>query len=95
MNTLPAGDVKRRGLAALEQAAQKGPVHIIRNNRPSGVYMSEEAYARLIAAAGGTERPRSGVNVWDLILNRPYPGTRTPDEIEAQVREERASWGDR
>lgn len=95
MNTLPAGEVKRRGLAALAEAARKGPVHVIRNNRPSGVFMSEEAYTRLVAAAGGTERPRSGVDVWDLILNRPYPGTRTAEEIETQVREERASWGDR
>jgi hypothetical protein len=96
MNTIPASEVKRRGVAALEEAARKGPVHVIRNNRPVGVYLSEEAYARLVAASGsGAERPRSGVDVWDLILNRPYPGTRTAEEIEAQLREERATWGDR
>ncbi len=95
MNTIPAGEVKRRGVAALEEAAKKGPVHVIRNNRPAGVYMSEEEYARLLAASGGTERPRSGLDVWDLILNRPYPGTRSKEEIDAQIREERATWGDR
>ena len=52
MNTIPAGEVKRRGVAALEEAAKKGPVHVIRNNRPAGVYMSEEEYARLLAPSG-------------------------------------------
>ncbi|MBI3067404.1 MAG: prevent-host-death protein, partial [Betaproteobacteria bacterium] len=33
MNTIPASEVKRRGVAALDEAARKGPVHVIKNNR--------------------------------------------------------------
>jgi hypothetical protein len=95
MNSVPASEVKRRGIAALEEAAQRGPVHVIRNNRPTGVYMSEDDYARLLAAARAEGRPRSGVDVWDLILNRPYEGARPKEEIDTQVREDRKSWGDR
>jgi hypothetical protein len=95
MNTIPASELKRRGVAALEEAAKKGPVHVIRNNRPTGVYMSEQEYARLIAASRHAERRQSGGDVWDLILNRPYAGTRTKEEIDARVQEERAAWGDR
>jgi hypothetical protein len=95
MNSLPASEVKRRGVAALEEAARRGPVHVIRNNRPAGVYMSEADYARLLAAARPPRRAGSGVDVWDLILNRPYVGTRTGAEIETELREERKSWGDR
>lgn len=95
MNTVPAGEVKRRGVAALVEATKKGPVHVIKNNRVTGVYLTPEEYARLLAASRAGERPRSGVSVWDLILDRPYEGTRTKEEIDAQVHEERASWGDR
>jgi len=95
MNSIPAGDVKRRGIAALEEAAKRGPVHVIRKNRPAGVYMSEDDYARLLAASRAEARPRSGVDVWDLILKRPYEGARSKEEIDTQVQEERKNWGDR
>lgn len=95
MNSVPASEVKRRGVAALEEAAKSGPVHIIRNNRPTGVYLSEQDYARLVARARAPAPAPSGASVWDLILARPYEGTRTKDEIDAQVQEERASWGKR
>jgi PHD/YefM family antitoxin component YafN of YafNO toxin-antitoxin module len=95
MNSIPAGEVKRRGVAALEEAARNGPVHVIRNNRPMGVFMSEEAYGRLVNAARAAARARSGVSVWDLVLRRPYEGTRTKQDIDAQVHEDRATWGER
>lgn len=95
MNSIPAGEIKRRGVAALEEAAKRGPVHVIRNNRPAGVYMSEDDYARLLTASRAEGRQRSGVDVWDLILNRPYEGARSREEIDTQVHEERKRWGDR
>lgn len=95
MNSIPAGEVKRRGVAALEEAAKGGPVHIIRNNRPTGVYMSEQEYARLLAGSPATARPPSEASAWDLILNRPYAGTRSGGEIDAQVHEDRANWDKR
>jgi Antitoxin Phd_YefM, type II toxin-antitoxin system len=95
MNSIPASEVKRRGVAALEEAATAGPVHIIRNNRPSGVYMSEQEYARLLAGSRAPARAPTDASVWNLILDRPYAGTRTKDEIDAQIHEERKRWGDR
>ena len=35
------------------------------------------------------ENPAS---IWDFILNRPYEGTRSKEDIDAQIRLERASW---
>ena len=52
MNTIPAQDIKRRGLAAVDEAIGKGDVHVIRNNQPQYVVMSEERYQALIAAEG-------------------------------------------
>ena len=50
MNTIPAQDIKRRGLAAVDDAIKKGDVHVIRNNQPQYVVLSEERYQALIAA---------------------------------------------
>ncbi|MGZ8217896.1 hypothetical protein [Methylomagnum sp.] len=33
-------------------------------------------------------------SVWDHILRRPYEGTRSREEIDAQIKAERASWGE-
>jgi PHD/YefM family antitoxin component YafN of YafNO toxin-antitoxin module len=95
MNSIPAAEVKRRGVAALDEAAKSGPVHIIRNNRPIGVYMSEQEYARLLAESRAAATPIAGASVWELILDRPYEGTRTKEQIDAQLHEERAGWGKR
>ena len=34
MNVVPAQEIKRRGIAAVDEALAQGPVHIIMNNRP-------------------------------------------------------------
>jgi hypothetical protein len=94
MNTIRASEVKRRGVAALEEAVINGPVHVIKNNRPMLVVLNERQYAELAAGSAHTARsPR--MNVWDYVVKRPHAGTRTRKEIDAQIREERESWGDR
>jgi len=50
MNTIPAQDIKRRGLAAVDEVIDRGDVHVIRNNQPQYVVMSEDRYQELIAA---------------------------------------------
>jgi hypothetical protein len=34
MNIVPAQEIKRRGIAAVDEALARGPVHIVKNNRP-------------------------------------------------------------
>ena len=50
MNTLPAQEIKRRGIAAVDDAIDRGDVHVIRNNQPQYVVVSEERYQALLAA---------------------------------------------
>ncbi len=82
MNSIPAQDIKRRGISALDELLKQGPVHVIKNNRPSYVVLSEEDYARIL------QRP-------DLqaLLDRPARAKRSKKDIDAQLRAERASWG--
>lgn len=51
MNTIPAQELKRRGLAAVDEIIAKGDVHVIRNNQPQYVVLSEERYRQLVAEA--------------------------------------------
>jgi PHD/YefM family antitoxin component YafN of YafNO toxin-antitoxin module len=51
MNTIPAQELKRRGIAAVDGLIESGDVHVIRNNRPEYVILSEERYRELVAEA--------------------------------------------
>jgi PHD/YefM family antitoxin component YafN of YafNO toxin-antitoxin module len=50
MNNVPAQEIKRRGISAVDKALQQGPVHIIKNNRPQYVVLSEERYQQMLEA---------------------------------------------
>jgi len=51
MNSLPAQEIKRRGLAAVDEVIDNGDVHVIRNNQPQYVILSEARYQELVAEA--------------------------------------------
>ena len=51
MNSIPAQELKRRGIAAVDDIIAKGDVHVIRNNQPQYVVLSEARYQELIAEA--------------------------------------------
>ena len=51
MNTIPAQEIKRRGIAAVDELIAKGDVHVIRNNRPEYVVLTEARYQELVAEA--------------------------------------------
>jgi PHD/YefM family antitoxin component YafN of YafNO toxin-antitoxin module len=90
MQTLPAAELKRRGVAALDDLLPHGPVQLIRNNRPAAVVLSVEEYARLKSA----DKPVESVLEW--LRNRPPP-TWTPrsrEQIDRDLRAERDSWGE-
>ena len=51
MNTIPAQEIKRCGIAAVDELLNDGDVHVIRNNRPQYVVLTEERYQSLISEA--------------------------------------------
>lgn len=51
MNTLAAQELKRRGIAAVDDLIVKGDVHVIRNNQPQYVVLSQDRYQELLAEA--------------------------------------------
>lgn len=48
MSSIPAQEIKRRGISAIDEALRDGPVHIIKNNRPYCVVLTEERFQELL-----------------------------------------------
>ena len=44
MNAIPAQEIKRRGIAAVDDLIANGDVHVIRNNQPQYVVLSEARF---------------------------------------------------
>ncbi len=50
MNTIPAREIKRRGISAVDDLLEKGPVHVIQYDEPRYVVMTESRYRDLVEA---------------------------------------------
>jgi PHD/YefM family antitoxin component YafN of YafNO toxin-antitoxin module len=70
MNTIPAQELKRRGIAAVDGLIAKGDVHVIRNNRPEYVVMTEARYQDLVAEAEEARVARVKASLEDVKAGR-------------------------
>lgn len=75
MNSIPAQELKRRGIAAVDDLIAKGDVHVIRNNQPQYVVLSEERYQELIAEANESYVARVRASLEDVKEGRVKRGT--------------------
>lgn len=75
MNTIPAQEIKRRGIAAVDDLIEKGAVHIIRNNQPRYVVLTEQRYQDLLAAEDEAFEGRVRASLEDLKAGRVTRGT--------------------
>jgi len=80
MNTIPAQDIKRRGIVAVDSLLIQGDVHIIRNNKPQYVVLTEERYQELVAEAneGYLARVRTSL---DEVKQGKVRKFTTPDDL--------------
>ncbi len=91
MNTIPANELKRHGILAVEHLLANGPVHIIKRNQPVCVILAEAEYEKLTRAAQSKQTPPAQtVMEWFAM---PVSGTSTKDEIDQRLNAERDSWG--
>ncbi len=75
MNTVSAQEIKRRGIGAVDEILEKGPVHIIKNNQPQYVVLSEERYQELVAAEDEAYMARVQASLADVKAGRVKRGT--------------------
>lgn len=85
-NTITAQEIKRRGISAVDEALQRGPVHVIQRNRPRYVILTEEEYGRL------ANWRQARADLWDRLTAESTGGGRSKAEIDAQIAEERTDW---
>ncbi|MCR4319946.1 MAG: type II toxin-antitoxin system Phd/YefM family antitoxin [Candidatus Brocadiaceae bacterium] len=75
MNTIAAQDIKRRGISAVDEALKKGPVHVVKNNQPRYVVLSEKRYRELIEAEDEAYIARVRASLEDVKAGRVKRGT--------------------
>jgi PHD/YefM family antitoxin component YafN of YafNO toxin-antitoxin module len=75
VNTIPAKEIKRRGISAVDDLIAKGDVHVIRENRPLYVVLSEERYQELLEAQDEAAEARVRASLDDLKAGRVKRGT--------------------
>jgi PHD/YefM family antitoxin component YafN of YafNO toxin-antitoxin module len=70
MNAIPAQEIKRRGIAAVDELIARGDLHVIRNNRPQYVVLSEERYQELVSAEQEAHYARVRASLEDVKAGR-------------------------
>jgi PHD/YefM family antitoxin component YafN of YafNO toxin-antitoxin module len=81
MNLIAAQEIKRRGIAAVDDLLAKGPVHIVKNNRPRYVVMSEVEFDVIMSDLA---EARLAASAADLKAGRVRKGTAT--QLMAELR---------
>lgn len=70
MNVVPAQEIKRRGIAAVDDLIANGDLHVIRNNQPQYVVLSEARYHDLIASEQEVHYARVRASLEDVKAGR-------------------------
>ena len=86
-NTLTIAEIKRRGMAAIEDGLRHGPVHIVKRNKLAAVVLSEDDYR---APRHGKINAPGGMTAVQWLLTQPAAGKRTKAQIDAKLKAERA-----
>jgi len=79
MEYIPAQELKRRGISAVDRVLEKGPVYVVKNNRPDYVVLSAQAYRTLLQDLA---EARLAASEADLEAGRTRRGT-AADLLEA------------
>jgi hypothetical protein len=87
MNLLTVAEIKRRGMAAIEEGLRKGPVHLVKRNRPAAVVLSEHDYLALCEPKHPAPK---GMTALQWLASLPSKGRLTKAQIDGRLREDRA-----
>lgn len=86
-NSLTISEIKRRGMAAINDRLRLGPAHIMKRNKQAAVILSEAQYQQLLGR-DATQMPGMTAMQW-LIAQSPV-GQRSKAAIDADLQSERA-----
>ncbi|MCX5807229.1 MAG: prevent-host-death protein [Proteobacteria bacterium] len=70
MNTVAAQEIKRRGMKAVDEKIEEGPVYVIKNNKPQYVILSEKLYSELVEEQSSAYVARVRASLQDVKAKR-------------------------
>lgn len=88
MNSLTAAELKRRGMAAIEEGLRRGPVHLVKRNKAAAVVVSAEEYVRMSVRK---DAKPVGMTAMQWLLQQPG-GTKSKRQIDRALRAGRDGW---
>ncbi len=88
-NSVTSAEIKRRGMAAIEEHLGRGPVHILKHNRPAAVVLSEADYQRLVESVNPLPE---GLSALQWLLSQVPVGHRDKANLDAGLAAERDAW---
>lgn len=86
-NSLTISEIKRRGMAVINDRLRAGPAHIMKRNKQAAVILSEAQYQQLLGK-DAAQIPGMSAMQW-LIAQSPV-GQRSKAAIDADLQNERA-----
>jgi len=70
MNTVPAQEIKRRGISIVDEILKDGAVYVIKNNQPQYVVLTEDRYKELLASENEAYMARVRASLEDVKSGR-------------------------
>ena len=86
-NSLTISEIKRRGMAAIDDRLKLGPAHIMKRNKQAAVILTEAQYQRLIR---GAARQVPGMSALHWLSAVKSTEQRSKTAIDAELQNERA-----
>ena len=83
MRSVAAQEIKRRGISIIDNIIKEGPVHIIKNNHPQYVVLTEERFQELTEAENEAHLVRIKASLEDLKAGRTTTFKDVDDLIKA------------
>jgi PHD/YefM family antitoxin component YafN of YafNO toxin-antitoxin module len=88
-NQLTAAELKRRGLVAIEEGLQRGPLHLVKHNKLTAVVLRAADYEQL--RRNQYRSPEDGLTALQWLLATESTASRSKEQIDADLATER-SW---
>ncbi len=94
MNTITVAEIKRSGFTALDAALARGPVQLMKRNRPGAVVLRPEDYERMVNLAN-REQSSTASRALDLLM-APNTGQTGLDSaaMKARLADLGDAWGE-
>ncbi len=96
MNILTIEQIKRRGMAAVDDALRQGPVHLVKGKRPAAVVMSEDEYSRLAGQTAQHDAAAGRRTALEIFMSEDNaPGGLDAKGLAERIEEARGGWNER